>query len=405
LPKLTDPVCRRAPLKATPHKLFDEHGLYLQINRNGSRLWRWRYAFAGREKLIALGAYPEVGLAEARRLRDLHRHALRAGRDPGAERQAHKLLARRATAREFETIARDWHARKALAWVPSHAKDVLSGLEHDVFPYLGRTDIDAIDAPAVLAVLRKIEARQARATAHRVRGHIARIFDFALAAGIGRGNPARIVGGALEPEIRRRQPALIELQGLCAMLRSAEAQPCSVVIQGALRFMALTAARPGNVRHATWDSIEDGNLPTWRVPAAEMKARREWTTPLPGAALDVLRALAPLTGRGRYIFPNSRNPAAPLSENAVGQLLQRAGYRGQHCSHGFRASFSSIMNEKHPADHDAIEAQLAHTVVGVRGAYLRAPFLERRGELLAEWGAMLMDGGALDARTLLAPRQ
>jgi integrase len=197
-------------------------------------------------------------------------------------------------------------------------------------------------------------------------------------------------------------PALTTLPPLRAMLRACEAQPAATPVQAALRWTALTASRPGPVRRARWDQIEDGNMPIWRVPGSEMKTRIEWTCPLSGPALDILRAIQPLTGGGRYIFPAAHD-SGPLGENSMNALLQRAGFGAQHCSHGFRSSFSSIMNEARPEAHDAIEAQLSHKVPGARGAYLRAAFLEKRVELMAEWGAMLMEG-APHAQTLLGPR-
>jgi integrase len=402
---LTDTKCRAKPTKPGPYKLYDALGLYLAVTPGGSRLWRWRFLRpGGQENVIALGSYPDVSLAEARRLRDEHRRTLAGGQDPAALRRAAKLVGNPALARQFESVARSWHSRQAHRWGPDHARDIMAGLEADVFPHLGRMDVDNITVPLVLGVLRRIEARGARAIAHRVRGRIERVFAFGISCGIGRSNPARDVGGALEPVLRGQMPALTTLPPLRAMLRACEAQPAATPVQAALRWTALTASRPGPVRRARWDQIDlSGNLAAWRVDAAEMKTREPWVCPLSGHALDVLRAIEPLTGAGRYIFPAAHD-GGPLGENSMGALLERSGYRRRHTSHGFRASFSTIMNEARPEARDAVEAQLSHRVVGTRGAYLRASFLEQRVELMAEWAAMLMEG-APDAQTLLGPQR
>jgi integrase len=350
---------------------------------------------------MTFGTYPETSLKDARAMCDEARRVLRSGRNPAAEKKAGRLSAG-AGDRSFEYVAREWHARKAPVWDPLHARKVLLSLEADVFPVLGAMDIGAITAPNVIDCLRVIEARSAVETAHRIRQRISAVFQSAIAAGIGESDPAAMVKAALTSAPRGKQPAIIDLPELAAMLRKAEDERCYPVTKGALRFIALTAARPGMVRGALWDEIEgmDGNQPLWHLSGERMKTGREYFTPLSGSAVDVLRALKPLTGRGPLIFPSARHAHRSLSENGVGYLLNRAGYHGRHCAHGFRAAFSSIMNQRHPADHDAIEAQLAHVVPGVRGAYLRAPFKERRAELLAEWDSLLM-AGAKDARSLL----
>ena len=324
------------------------------------------------------------------------------GWDPGTERKAARLTAKHGGSRSFQAIARKWHSNQCETWVPVNARTCSTFSTSYVFPIVGNMDIDAITAPQVVAILREIENRPARETAHRVRQRMDAIFGFAIAEGIGTVNPAALVQKALKPVIRGKQPAgLIELPELVTMLRKCEDECAHPVTKGALRFIALTLARPGNIQKATWAQMDlDGNSPKWSVSAEDMKMDRPWVCPISGPALDVLRALQPLTGRGSYIFPNARHGHKPMSENAIGYLLNRAGYHHRHCAHGFRASFSSIMNQKHAADHDAIESQLAHVTGGVRGAYMRAPFLERRAELLSEWAGLIM-AGAKDAETLL----
>jgi integrase len=402
---LTDLKIRAAKPAGSPYKLTDQGGLYLLCTPQGSRLWRLKYRLGGREKLLSLGPYPEVRLGEARSLQAEAKRTLRQGQDPSTERK--RLRAGLTPSESFEALARERHARQAPRWTPHHAAEVLASLERYVFPKLGALHVNAITAPMVLAVLREIEARPAIEMAHRVRVRMSAVFVYALSCGIGQGDPAAIVKGALSPMVRGRQPAIIELHQLREMLRKAEAEPAHPATKAALRFLALTVVRPGELRGAAWAEIEgfDGEALLWRIPAARMKMREEHAVPLSAEAVAVIQAMKPLSGRAPFIFPNTRHAHRPLAENSLNYLLYRAGYHGKHCPHGFRAAFSSIMNERHPAEYDAIEAALAHKVGGVRGAYLRAPFLERRRTLMAEWAGLLMEG-AVDAQSLLlGPRR
>jgi integrase len=402
---LTDRQIRAAKPAKRAYKLADAHGLYLYVTPKGSRLWRLKYRLAGVEKVLSFGPYPEVSLAAARDLQALARQHRREGKDPGAMKRA----AIKSTAGgTFEAVARDWHARQAPRWVASHAREVLASLERWLFPRLGAVAITAIDPPMMLAALRAIEAEGALETCHRLRQRASSVFVYAISCGIGRSDPAAIVRGALAPIVDRQpMPALLDLAALSALLRRTEAAPGSPVVKCALRLLALTACRSTEVRGARWEEFEglEGAAPLWRIHATRMKSGREHVIPLPRGALAVVEALRPLTGRTAFLFPNNHRLAAPMARGALVGLLNRCGYGGVHCPHGFRASFSSIMNERHPDAWDAIEAQLAHVVRGVRGAYMRAPFLERRRELLAEWADLLLEG-AIDATSLLlGPRR
>jgi integrase len=405
---LTELKIRGAKPAAKPYRLYDRAGLYLQVTMAGSRLWRLKYRLVGREKLLALGAYPAVSLLEARELQAEAKRAIRHGRDPSAERRAMRQKATAlAPVQSFEAVARDWHSRQAPRWTPSHAGEVLHTLEVHVFPTLGRLHINDITPPMVLSTLRQIEAGGAVASAHRVRGRMSKVFVYALACGIGQGDPAGVVKGALSPVVRGRQPAIIERDRLREMLRKVEAEPAHPVTKLGLRFLAISVARSFEVRGAKWDELEDfeGEAPLWRIPRSRTKTREEHIVPLSPEAVAVIRAVKPFSGRSPYIFPNVRHPFEPLSEGAIGALLNRAGYRNRHCPHGFRASFSTIMNERHPQDRDAIEKALGHKIAGaVRAAYMRSSFLDRRRELLAEWAGLLL-AGAVDAEALVMGRR
>jgi integrase len=399
---LTDPKIRAAKPGATPRKLWAGRGLYLLINPNGSRLWRFKYSRGGREKLMALGSYPGVPLTKARELAAAAKASLRAGGDPMAERQTQRAQTQVAVAATVEALAREWHRKQSPRWSPVHAAAVADRLERLVYPMLGRLHINDVTPPLMLACIRQLEERGARATAHIVRQHMEAVFAYAIAAGIGQLNPAAHIKKALEPVIRDKRPAILSLPGVRDLLRRIEAMPAYPPTKLALRLLALTACRPGEVRGAAWCEFEhlNGTAPLWRIPTQRMKTRVEHVVPLTQQAVAIVEALRPLTGHLELLFPNNRWLDRPMVPNTFLDMLYRCGFKGTHCAHGFRSSFSSIMNERFPHDAAAIEAALAHVVGGTRGAYMRSNYLERRRELMAEWANLLLEG-APPAETLL----
>ncbi len=403
---LTTVQIKNAQPRPKPYKLFDGLGLYLLVTPSGGKLWRFKYQWDGKEKLLAFGQYDELGLVEARNARDDARQTLRQGRDPGAERAAARIRVQMSEAQTFEALAREWHELHTPNWSPRHAADVIESLETHVFPIVCAMHPDAISPPLCLGLLRQIEARPAIETARRVRQRMSAIFCYGLSTGVAHGDPAAVVLGSLAPLKKGKQPAIIKLKELVAMLRKAEAEPAHPATKGALRFLALTAGRPGEVRRTAWPEFQDldGPSPLWELPAERMKRDREHVVPLSAPAVAIINAMREYTGRCPFVFPNARHPHKPMSENAMGYLLNRAGYHGHHVPHGFRAAFSSIMNERHPDDADAIEAALAHAVPGVRGRYNRAPYLARRRELAEEWASLIMQG-AMPVEELLSGRR
>jgi integrase len=403
---LTDRRIRAATPLGRPHKLFDTRGLYLYVTPQGSRLWRLKYRWAGREKTLSFGPYPDITLADARERQAEARKMLREGRDPASETRARRGRQGGSPDR-FETLAREWHSRQKDHWSLGHARDVLTLMERHVFPALGHIPINDITPPMALACLRRIEATGAIDTARRARQMMSATFVYAIDCGIGQSDPAAIVKGALQHARHRRQPALIDLEEVRAVLRATEASTAGPGTKGALLLLALTGCRAGEVRAARWCEFEalDGAEPIWRIPAARMKSGVEHVIALPGAAVAVVESMRPLSGHGVFVFPHAHNSSLPLARKTLLSLLYRCGYRGKMSVHGFRAAFSSIMNERHPDAHDAIEAQLAHVVKGVRGAYMRAPFLERRRQLLAEWADLLLEGAIAAPALLLGPRR
>ncbi len=400
---LTDVQLRRLTPAEKPYKRADTGGLFILVQPNGSRLWRMKYRFGGREKLLSFGAYPEVSLAAARDARDAARSELRADRDPALTRKQRQAEAERAD-RQLQSVGEKWISIQCTQWTERHRDDVATSLQRFVWPTLGRINLDDITPPMVLEVIRRIEAARAKETARRVRQRLSAIFVFGMAHGLGSHDPAAIIKGALAPLKKGRQPALINLDELRTLFRDVEAIPAHPVTLLAMRFLALTVVRPGEVHAMAWHEVsEDRRM--WIIPAERMKMRREHVVPLSTQAQDILGAVSTVTGRGPLVFPNARWAHRPMSENALGYLLQRAGYAGRQVPHGFRASFSSIMNERFPGDRQIIDLMLAHINKDrVEGAYNRALHMERRRVLAQIWADLLMEG-LEDTATLLQHRK
>lgn len=412
---LTDIQVKNAKAKERDYKLADSEGLYLFVTTKGHRSWRMKYRFAGKERRLVLGTYPDLSLREARDRKADARKLLREGRDPGIEAVKVRTLRAMASANTFETLARGWFALQKDRWTPIHASDVIKSLENEVFPWIGKLPIGEIDEPLVLSVLRKIESRGAIETAHRVRQRMSAVFVHAIAEGAGSRDPAAVVSRALKPVPRaKKRPALVSLEALHDLIRKTEAEPASPLTKLASRFLALTAQRPGMIRALPWSEIEGVDWHSedaapdalWRVPASRMKLMLELKNdegfehlvPLSREAVAVLRAVHALTGRSPLVFPSNRNTRVPMSENTLSYFYNRCGYQGRHVPHGWRASFSTIMNEwaergGTPGDRQVIDLMLAHVPEGVsgsEGAYNRAAFLHRRREIADAWGSMLL---------------
>jgi integrase len=402
---LSDAKIRGAKARAKPFKLTDSHRLFLLVKPNGSKLWKWSYSYGDKQKTMAFGVYPMVSLADAREKRNEARAALAEGKDPSIVKKLQVVANIEASLNTFERIAREWHENAKPQWALVHADDIIRSLERDVFPAIGPLPIAELKAPIVLAVLKAIELRGSIETAKRVRQRISAVFVYAIAKGIAESDPAEKLGPALKPLRRGRQRAITNLTELRKMIDEVEQDHARPVTRLAMRLLALTAVRPSELRGARWSEFENlnGDLPLWRIPAARMKGdldRKDeidgdHLVPLAPQCLAVLRALWPLTGGGELLFPSNRLVTVPMSENAIGYLLNRAGYKGRHVPHGFRAAFSTIMNEwternGKPHDRKVIDLMLAHVPTQkVEGAYNRAAYMPRRRELAREWAEML----------------
>lgn len=392
---LTNATVKAARPDARPYKMADGQGLFLHVAPTGTKSFRLKFRIAGREQLLTFGTWPEVSLAEARERRDLAREQLARGEDPRTS-----TTAASAKPSTFEEAGRAWHAHQAPRWTPVHAGDVLASLQRDVFPAIGAMPLAAITPPVVLNALRAVESRGARETARRLRQRVSMIFAFAQSEGWCEHDPAAVIGRAMQaPGQRGQQPALLNLDQVRALLEAAELVDAAPVVKLASRFLALTAVRLAAVRGARWDEFEDldGAAPLWRVPAARMKlaaakkndARNDHLVPLSPAAVEVLRAARALEGEGGLVFPG-RGGSSPLGEAAIGALYARTSFAGRHVPHGWRASFSTILNETFPEDRDAIDRALAHAAKDkVEAAYNRAQHLQRRRVLFDAWADLL----------------
>ena len=347
---LTATAVRNARPGDKPQKLYDEKGLFLLVTPAGGKCWRFKYRHGGKEKLLALGTWPNVSLAQAREARDAARALLAEGRDPTDARKADKLARRRADEHSLEAVAREWHGRQAAQWSASHAGGVLRHLEANAFPDLGHRPLADIEPPELLACVRVIEARGAHDPAHRV---------------LADGRPAR---GAT-PHKAHHQPA-VRPEDLPELLRRVEGYDREAggdtLTRMALQLMALTFVRTSELIGARWEEF-DPDAGLWAIPAARMKMRAEHLVPLSRQALERLTALRPVGVGSAFLFPG-RHRDKPMSNNTMLFALYRLRYKGRMTGHGFRACASTVLNEA-GFRADVIERQLAHCERdAVRGA-------------------------------------
>lgn len=398
---LNNAAVKAARPRSRAYKMFDERGLHLHIAPTGRATWRLKYRLAGAEQLLTIGGYPDISLHEARGHAGIAHAQIARGEKPSSPSRRATELARVT----FEHAARTWHAHKLGGWSAEHADDVINSLARDVFPAIGGLPIGEIESRDVLELLEAVERRGRIETARRLRQRISDIFALAISRGQVGTDPAAIVARALAPApLKHRQPAMLRIEDARALLEAADRSSGPAIVKLASRFLALTAVRLGTLRGAVWSEIEDldGAAPVWRVPAARMKLTRakkadatlDHLVPLAPAAVAVLRAARDFGGgdlihRGDLIFPGAVDDR-PIGEGAIGALYARAGFAGRHVPHGWRASFSTIMNKAMPAERFAIDQVLAHTPKDkVEAAYNRDDAIERRRAILERWAVLL----------------
>lgn len=384
---LTDIAARKAMPKAKAYKLTDAAAMYLEVMPTGAKLWRLKYRYAGKEKRLAVGAYPEVSLADARQRRDAARAAIRDGRDPSAERKAAKARAVLNAGNTFGAIATEWLCKQAATMSDATARKAQWMMT--LSQPLDALPLATITAPDVLAVLRKIEAAGNHETAHRVKQRIGQVFRYAIATGRAERDPSADLRGALAPTVSKSRAAVTDPVQVAGLLRAIACYQGQPTTGAALKLGALLFARPGNLRAMEWAELDmDGA--EWRIPAGKMKMREAHTVPLAVQAVATLRELHPLTGACKFVFPSIRTPDRPMSENTVNAALRRLGFdKNTMTGHGFRAMASTRLNELGWAT-DVIERQLAHAERNkVRAAYNRAQHMAERRKMMQAWADYL----------------
>ena len=394
---LTELQCQRARYQSSGgNRLYDGGGLYLQLQPTGAKLWRFKYRFAESEKLLALGAYPDVGREAARQSRAEARALLARGVDPGIARKAERQTRSDSARNSFEAVAREWYVRFSPGWAPSYADKVLGRLEKDVFPWIGRRPIAEIEAPELLETLRRIESRGAVETTRRQRQILSQIFRYAIATARAKRDPANDLRGAFAPQAKRHFPTLTDPSRIGELMRAIHGYQGHFATCAALRLAPMVFVRPGELRLAEWSELSL-EAAEWRIPPARLKLRQAakktgtqpHVVPLSRQALEVLTELHRLTGRGRFLFPSIRTPERGMSDNTVNAALRRMGYDGSEIvGHGFRHMASTLLNE-HGWSADAIERQLAHKAQGVRAVYNLAEYLPERRRMMQAWADYL----------------
>lgn len=380
---LTNQTILTAKPKPRLYRLADANGLCLEVAPTGSKLWRYRYRFNGKAKMLSLGAYPAVTLAAARQKRDAARRLLDEGTDPLADRLATKQ-AQAIEGHTFEALAREWHAFQVPRWAKATADKVDAYLESDLLPALGKRPVKAIARTELVALLRTIEDRGAHNVAKKTRQWLSQIFRFGLAKGVVDSNPATDLDVVAAHAPATRHHPHVTFADLPELLDKIDTANISAMTKHAIRLLVLTAVRPGELRNAPWSEF-DLDAATWTIPKERMKARRPHLVPLPRQAVAILRNLQELTGAYDLVFAGRNSTARPMSENTVNKALKTAGYEGRQTGHGFRHLLSTELNGR-GYNRDWIERQLAHGDNDeIRDTYNHATYLEQRREMMQAW--------------------
>jgi integrase len=384
---LSDTSIRGAKATEKPYKLFDERGLFLLVTPSGSRLWRLRYRMAGREKLLALGVYPDTTLKRAREKRDEARRLIADGIDPNAQRKAE----RSAEAETFEAVAIEWLELHKNSLAPETMSILSTRLKSFLYPYIGNRPVAGVTAQELLTTLRRIEARGRHETAHRVRALAGRVLRYAVATGRAQHDVAADLRDALASVKSRNFASVTEPRRVGELMRAIHSYDGHPVTALALKLAPLVFVRPGELRAAEWSEFDLANA-EWRIPANRMKMKEPHIVPLARQAAEILTELEPLARGGHYLFPSLRTRDRPMSNNTINAALRRLGYSTEEqTGHGFRTMASTLLNEQ-GFPPDVIELQLAHSERNkVRAAYNKAQRLPERRKMMQAW-ADYLDG-------------
>ncbi|WP_316391096.1 tyrosine-type recombinase/integrase [Citrobacter farmeri] len=387
--KLTARQVSTAKPTEKPYKLSDGGGLYLLVNPNGSRYWRMKYRYAGKEKLLSIGVFPDVTLAEARDKRSEAKRVLASGDDPSEVKQAAREAKNLAVNNSFEFLALEWHEHKKPDWSSGYADDILEYLRKDIFPYIGKKAITDIKPMTMLSVLKKMEERGVLDKLKKTRQACRQIFTYAIITGRAEFNPVTDLAGALKSPKQQPFPHLMPDQ-IGPFINAVHVYSGSKVTRIATLILMYTSVRTIELRAAEWAEFNfDHDM--WQIPKERMKMRRPHLVPLSHQVKSYLLELKEITGWGKYVFPGRNDAHKPMSEASINQVIKRIGYAGQATGHGFRHTMSTVLHEK-GFDSAWIEAQLAHADRNtIRGTYNHAQYLDGRREML-QWYADYLDG-------------
>lgn len=385
---LTDTAVRNAKPGPKPMKLFDERGLFLLATPAGGKWWRLRYRFEGKEKLLSLGVYPDVGLKDARTRRDEARKLLANGIDPSVHRKAIKTAKADRAANCFEVVAREWYGKFSPNWAKHHGDRILRRFERDIFPWIGERPIAELKATELLAVVRRIETRGALETAHRALANCGQVMRYAIATDRAERDIATDLRGALPPVKGENFAAVTDPSKVAELLRTLDGYKGTLTVACALRLAPLVFVRPGELRKALWADI-DLKAAEWRYHVT--KTDTDHIVPLSTQAIAILSELQGLTGDGEYVFPGARTNGRPMSDNAILAAMRRMGIgKDEMSGHGFRAMARTILDEVLGFRPDFIEHQLAHAVKDPNGrAYNRTAHLPERRNMMQQWADYL----------------
>jgi integrase len=395
--KLTVLEVRNAAPRARPYRLSDGDGLVLQVMPNGARYWRRRYWIAGKEKMLALGIFPDVSLSDARAAAADAGRMVAAGLDPALQKRASREVQADADDDRLETVAREWLEVKKPEWSDSYHERVSTALVRDIYPHLGQRALSSIEPRDLLPVLLSVQRRGAKETGHRLRRWLSPVFRYGIVKGMCERDPCADLKGALMSMSHGRMPTITDPERIGHLLRAIDTYWGTQVVKTALALAPLVFQRPGDLRHAKWAEFDLAKA-LWTIPAERMKIRKvkkpltdDHVVPLSRQAVALLTSLYPVTGHGRagYVFPGARSSLRPMSENAVNVALHNIGFKGEIVGHGFRHMASTLLNESGWRD-DAVESQLAHRDKNViRGTYNLAKYMQERRKMMQAWADYL----------------
>lgn len=385
---LTDIAIRKLKPNGKITKSFDKLGLYIEVSPAGGKWWRWKYRFQGKEKRLSFGTYPDVSLKDARDRCEEARRLLKSGVDPSQHRKAEKLARANSAATSFESVSSEWFEKQKPTWAEGHSARILRLLERDIWPWLGNRPISEISASELLTVVRRIEARGAGDTAHRSLQTCGQVFRYAVATSRCERDPSGDLRGALSPVRGGHFAAATEPEQLAKVLRAIDSYQGTLIVRCAIRVAPLVIVRPGELRKAEWNDV-DLEKAEWRFTIT--KTNTSHIVPLSRQAVDILRELHPLTGKGRFVFPSARGNKRPMSDNAVLAAMRTMEIgKDEMTGHGFRAAARTILDEVLKVRVDLVEHQLGHAVKDPNGrSYNRTSFLPERRIMMQQWADYL----------------